>query len=105
MTKRQAEMIKDLEAFVKDAQGQRTRRVRTVKLEAVLSTSEFKEARKELFHATQEEMAQVLGVSPETVRAWEQGKSPITALVSRMIRLAQKRPKLIVNDLRLLAHV
>jgi putative transcriptional regulator len=62
---------------------------RKIELPAAASKKEVVEARKSI-HATQRRFAEVVGVSVETVRAWEAGRRKPEGPASKAIRLIRK---------------
>ncbi|NCO39838.1 MAG: hypothetical protein AUJ96_05825 [Armatimonadetes bacterium CG2_30_66_41] len=54
--------------------------------------SEIRSVRRRL-GATQAVFAEVLGVSPRTVQAWEQGQKKPSSLACRMLQVVEERPE------------
>lgn len=84
---------------LKFAQGKKAK----VKVETLFVRTmpkDVKEARKAL-HVSQPQFAQLLHVSSEAVKKWEQGVNPIPGAVSLWVQAALRRPKVV---LELLTH-
>lgn len=45
--------------------------------------------------------AQALNVSPETVRAWEQGKKPPSGAALRLLQITERYPEIVIATVRL----
>lgn len=80
----------------------RVRRVRrTARESAVPAAPRYSELRVSKLRArlklSQPLFAQALNVSPETVRAWEQGKRTPDGAALRLLQLTEKRPSLLLS--------
>ncbi len=78
----------DLLASVKQMRRGQAARVSKVKLPAAA------EARASI-GLSQQEFAQLLGVSPRTLQDWEQGRREPTGAARTLLKLAVKHPKLL----------
>jgi putative transcriptional regulator len=83
-------VLKDLDASLRGEPSSYTR----LDLPKPASITEVKAARR-LVHRTQRQFAQALGVSLETVKAWESGKRVPEGVATKVIRLLKKRPSLV----------
>jgi putative transcriptional regulator len=79
------EALKDLPKFMAGKPSSYRKIARPVPA----TVTEVKEARKAI-HATQRRFASVVGVSVETVRAWEAGRRAPEGTASKVIRLIRK---------------
>lgn len=60
------------------------------------SIVEAKAARKAV-HSTQRQFARILGVSLETVKAWESGRRSPEGVATKVLRLLRRKPSLAVE--------
>ena len=81
--------IRDLE---KSLRGEKSSYTRII-LPTPATTKEVKAARKAVA-STQRDFADVMGVSVETVKAWEAGKRTPEGAATKLLRLLLKRPKI-----------
>ena len=79
----------DLEKSLRGEASSYTR----VELPVPASVKEIKAARRSV-HSTQREFASILGVSLETVKAWEAGRRVPEGVATKVLRLLLKRPKI-----------
>jgi putative transcriptional regulator len=81
--------ITDLEKAFRGEPSSYTR----LELPEPATVQEVKAARKAV-HSTQRQFAQTLGVSLETVKAWEAGKRTPEGVATKVLRLLKAEPKL-----------
>ena len=84
-------MAEDMEDIVQTSKGKAVAGVKVTTLPRV-TRMEFKRVRHDIFHCSQSELSRVLNVSTETIKAWEQGKSPVTGLAGTVVRLVEEMP-------------
>lgn len=81
-----------------------TRRLVTARQAAAAPVPDYTPARvRKVRRATklsQTVFAQALNVSPETIRAWEQGKKPPSGAALRLLQITERHPELVVNTVR-----
>jgi putative transcriptional regulator len=82
-----------------------TRRLVTARQAEVAPAPDYTPARvRKVRRATklsQAVFAQALNVSPETVRAWEQGKKPPSGAALRLLQITERHPELIIEAVHL----
>jgi DNA-binding transcriptional regulator YiaG len=86
------EFKEDLKAFDLETQGIHTGKFRKSIVVLPAKPDEVKAARKAL-HVTQQDFANVIGVSLPTVKAWERGARQPDGVASKLIRLLRKQTK------------
>lgn len=90
-------MLKDLPASLA---GKRTRSFHKIDVSKYVNGPDVRAVRTAI-HLSQPVFAAGLGLSPSTVRAWENGRCQPLGLESKVIRLLQKKPKFFED----LAHI
>lgn len=82
----------DLKAFMLEEKGVKTGHFKTTIYVRPAKPAEIKETRKSL-EITQQDFANVVGVSLQTVKAWETGIRNPDGPASKLIRLLKRDPK------------
>lgn len=78
------------------AQGRLTAREANIQPVPAYAREEIAGLRKQL-NLSQPVFAQALNVSPETVRAWEQGKRSPDGAALRLLEVAQRHPEMLLS--------
>jgi putative transcriptional regulator len=67
---------------------------------AQVTPREMVRLRVRTFRVSQQVFARLLNVSPKTVQGWEQGRNSPVGATLRLLRVAQRHPQVLVQDLR-----
>lgn len=84
--------VLDLKNFLEGKPSSYTR----VELPIPVAPQEVRAARKAV-HSTQKQFAQVVGVSLETVKAWEAGKRVPEGAATKIMRLLLRKPQIALD--------
>lgn len=95
MSKLGDELIQSMAEALAHAQGKRTKS-RTHKVS--VTPDEIQKARKRL-GLSQDEFADAFGVSPSTLRKWEQGQRSPTGAAKTLLKIIEREPKAVVRAL------
>ena len=96
MRKLATELVKSLEEALAHAEGRGTR-ARVHRLS--LKPAEIQKARKKL-GLSQDDFAQVFGVSASTLRKWEQGQRSPTGAAETLLKIIDREPQAVVRALK-----
>ncbi|HEX9565565.1 MAG TPA: helix-turn-helix domain-containing protein [Gemmatimonadaceae bacterium] len=75
-----------------------TSRDATAEPPTAFEPSRIMDLRKTRMGVSQSVFASILNVSPETVRAWEQGKNPPGGPALRLLEIADERPDVVIGN-------
>lgn len=89
------ELIQSMAEALAHAQGKRTKS-RTHKIS--VTPDEIQKSRKRL-GLSQDEFADAFGVSPSTLRKWEQGQRSPTGAAKTLLKIIEREPKAVVRAL------
>lgn len=94
------EMKESMEEALEYAKGNSSRvRVRRVEIKEVknFETEEIKDIRKNL-NLTQRTFADLVGVSPKTIEAWESGHNKPSGAARRVLEIYSEHPEMVENE-------
>jgi putative transcriptional regulator len=99
LTEIERDLVEGLEGFVKDLKSNKripdkyTCRRMVLDLQPQPYTATQVQSTRKLLRVSQALFAQFLGVSPKTVRSWEQGKTPPKDIACRFMDEIQRNPE------------
>lgn len=96
MSKLGDELVQSMAQALAHAQGKRTKsRIHKV----AIKPGDIQKARKQL-GLSQDQFADAFGVSPSTLRKWEQGQRSPTGAAKTLLRIIEREPKAVIRALQ-----